>query len=129
LNSLLASCIDKSEAKKVTVKILSLHKLDLLEQQIVKMKDMTDEELKKHFFENEAAYKEYAELVEESEYMIDYGKKEILFGATAFHNFYLNMQIEEAKQLGITSIDQVDQHGILARFEEDIGVSPAFVKH
>lgn len=82
------------------------------------MKDLTDEELKKHFLENEAAYKEYAELVEESEYMIDYGKREILFGATAFHNFYLNMQTEEAKQLGITNIEQVDQHGILARFEE-----------
>ena len=87
-------------------------------QQKLQMEDMTDEELEKHFLENEAAYKEYAELVEESEYMIDYGKKEILFGATAFHNFYLNMQTEEAKQLGITSIEQVDQHGILARFEE-----------
>lgn len=87
-------------------------------QQQLQMEDMTDEELKMHFLENEAAYKEYAELVEESEYMMDYGKKEILFGATAFHNFYLNMQTEEAKQLGITSIEQVDQHGILARFEE-----------
>jgi hypothetical protein len=87
-------------------------------KQKLQMEDMTDEELKKHFLENEAVYKEYAELVEESEYMIDYGKKEILFGATAFHNFYLNMQTEEAKQLGITSIEQVDQHGIMARFEE-----------